>query len=139
MRRQAFAILLFSAISCHDAIDVGVRAVSDKRTRDDLFFMSSFLLELEPAPSPSLEEGKRVFIQVRAVFKSGEVCRFCEASWSSSAPEVAAFSEPNLRCAGGRCIFLDGVSPGTAALSVQVCQPYERDCVRKEFHVRVVH
>lgn len=134
MRLGAFAVILLSAIACREAIDM----VADKRTRQDLFFMSSFRVELEPAPSPNLEEGESLFLQVRAVFKSGEVCRLCEASWSSSASEVAAFSEPEPRCAGGRCVFLEGVSPGTAALSVRVCQTYERDCVRKEFNVRVV-
>ena len=138
MRLGAFAGILLAAIACHDAIDMGVRALSDKRTRDVVLYGPSFHVELEPEPTPNLKEGEKSGFQVRAILESGEVCRFCEGSWASSAPEVAAFSEPYPRCAGERCAVLEAVSPGTAVLTVEVCQNYDRDCVRTKFSVRVV-
>ena len=138
MRLGAVIVLSLSAFACHDAIDLGVRAVANEKVREDLFVRPSLLVELEPEPPPNLHAGESAFLEVRAVFPSGEVCRHCEAAWSSAAPEVAAFSEPRPRCAGGRCVLLEGVGPGTADLSVRVCKSYERDCVRKEFKVRVV-
>jgi hypothetical protein len=131
MRSSAHVFILLSAIGCREAIDT----IADKRTRDVLS-TSSFRIELVPEPSPHLQEGGNVPIQVRAVFRSGEVCRYCEVSWSSSAPEVALVSK-DPRCGSGRCVILEGLAPGSATLSVEVCQGYDRGCVRRKIEVRV--
>jgi hypothetical protein len=134
------AVALLVPIACRtagDVVDTTMRAVSNREVRDLLLDSSRLEIQFHSPIPTHMVPGERISLSLEARHESGEVCQFCEASWTSRAPEVVSFSRVGT-CTEGRCsAVLEGVAVGTARLAVRVCQTYERDCEEWQFAVKV--
>ena len=103
----------------------------------ELLDSSGLNLELNPTIPDMIEQDEAIPVELRLRWKSGEICRFCEVLWHSSAPAVASWREPDPPCRLGRCAILEGRSPGEAWLVIVACPNKYRDCHKKQLRVRV--
>lgn len=116
-----------------DVVDNAMQAAADRDVRHVLLHRSPIRVQFDPSIPSQIARGDKTPILLEARFESRETCRFCEATWVSSAPEIAVFSTSN-PCGEGRCsAVLEGVAAGKAPLTVRVCQTRERDCRQWRF------
>ena len=97
-----------------DAVDMTMRAVSNRGVRDVLLDPSRLEIQFHSPMPTHIAPGERITLSLQARHESGEPCRFCVASWTSRAPEIVSFSHVGT-CTEGRCsAVLEGVAIGTA-------------------------
>jgi hypothetical protein len=118
------------------AVQEAIGAAKDPELRRR-FENSPMEADFDPSVPHRLTVGDRVQLSLLARFQSGEVCRFCQASWTTRKSAIASVS-PADACTEGHCsAVLWGLRPAKTLVEVAVCQSYEARCREWKFPVRV--